>query len=80
MLRFDDPVFVDQLLGISRQLTTAVEKALEDGHYNELARLQGIEQGLILAIDMARETSVRLPQAQDTPFLSAVVATLNDDG
>lgn len=80
MLKFDDPVVIDHLYAISRKLTNAVEEALENEHHNELARLTGIQQGLILAIDIAREQSVRLPQAHDTPFLPAVVATLHEDG
>lgn len=80
MLKFDDPAVIDQLYAISRQLTYAVEEALKTEHQNELARLAGIQQGLILAIDIAREQSVRLPQAHDTPFLPAVVATLHEDG
>lgn len=80
MLKFDDPVFIDHLYAISRKLTDAIEEALENEHYNELARLTGIQQGLTLAIEIARERSVRLPQAHDTPFLPAVVATLHEDG
>lgn len=80
MLSFDDPVFIDHLYAISSKLTDAVKEAIEKEHYNELARLTGIQQGLILAIDIAREKSVRLPQAQETPFLPAVVATLHEDG
>ncbi|OCJ63471.1 hypothetical protein A6U97_13380 [Agrobacterium tumefaciens] len=80
MLKFDDPVVIDNLYAISRKLTNAVEEALKNEHHNELARLTGIQQGLILAIDIAREQSVRLPQAHDTPFLPAVVATLHEDG
>lgn len=78
MLKFSDPVFIDHLYVMSSKLTNAVEEALEIENYNELARLTGIQQGLILAIDIAREQSVRLPQAHDTPFLPAVVATLQE--
>lgn len=80
MLKFDDPVVIDHLYAISHELTNAVDEALRNEHHNELARLTGIQQGLILAIDIARAQSVRLPQAHDTPFLPAVVATLHEDG
>lgn len=77
MLRFDDPLFVDRLYVMSGQLTTEVQKALESVRYTELARLKGVQQGLILAIEMARGGSGRVPQEHDTPFLSAAIATLH---
>lgn len=79
MLKFDDPLLIDRLYAMSGNLADAVERAIQGEQYGEVARLQGVQQGLILAIDMACERGVRVPQPQDTPFLPAVIATLHED-
>ncbi|MFB2567279.1 hypothetical protein [Rhizobium sp. IMFF44] len=76
MLKFNDPLFINRLYEASGNLTTEIEKALESEQYAELARLKGIEQGLVLAIEMAGGGSGRVPQECDTPFLPAAIAML----
>jgi len=80
MLKFDDPQYIDQLYMISGKISAEVDKALASEQYQELARLRGIQQGLILAIEMARGKSVRVPQNHDVPFLGAFIPTLHEDG
>ncbi|MCQ1770366.1 hypothetical protein NOI24_03580 [Neorhizobium galegae] len=80
MSKFNDPQVVDELHMISGKLSAEVEKALASEQYQELARLHGIQQGLILAIDIARGKSVKVPQNRDAPFLGAAIATLEEDG
>ncbi len=79
MLKFDDPQFIAQLHKLSDELKTEQVKALDSKRYADLARFTGIEQGLILAISIARHESVRVPRVSDLPFLGAVIATLYDD-
>ncbi|SEH27917.1 hypothetical protein [Rhizobium sp. NFR12] len=79
MLKFDDPQFIDQLYELSGRLKADQEIALESKRYAELARLTGIEQGLILAINMARHGSARVPPVYDVALLGAVIATLHED-
>ncbi|MBB4064754.1 hypothetical protein [Gellertiella hungarica] len=79
MLKFDDPQFLAQLQKLSEELKTEQVKALDSKRYADLARFTGIEQGLILAINIARQESVRVPRVSDLPLLGAVIATLYDD-
>lgn len=80
MLKFDDPKYIDQLHILSGKISAEVDKALASEHYQEFSRLRGVEQGLVLAIEMARGESVRVPQNHDVPFLGAYITTLYEDG
>ena len=80
MLKFDDPQFIAELHKLSGELKSAQLKALDGKRYAELAKLNGIEKGLVLAIEIARGKSARVPQVGDVPFLGAYIATLYEDG
>ena len=80
MLKFDDPQFIAKLHKLSDELKNKQLEALDGKRYAELAKLNGIEQGLILAIEIARGKSARVPQIGDVPFLGAHIATLYEDG
>ena len=58
MLKFDDPQFIAELHKLSDELKNEQLEALNSKRYAELARLTGVEQGLVLRAAVQKSATV----------------------